>query len=121
VSCSTSRTFPRKPRVQVIVPSPLADAMRALLSGDASAQPTVDGDRVALEAGDRQAAGQRLNHDFPDYRRLARPSSGRGVLVDVAALRTAVQAARSARACAWTTNHRASAPPIVLARQLRAG
>jgi len=79
------------PRVQVIVPSPLADAMRALLSDGASAQLTVDGDHVALEAGDRQASGQRLNHDFPDYRRLARPSSGRGVLVDVAALRTAVE------------------------------
>jgi DNA-binding transcriptional MerR regulator len=80
------------PRVQVIVPSPLADAMRALLSGDASAQLAVDGDRVALEAGDGQATGQRLNHDFPDYRRLVRPSSGRGVVVDVAALRTAVEA-----------------------------
>ena len=80
------------PRVQVIVPSPLADAMRALLSGDASAELAVDGDRVVLEAGDRQAAGNRLNHDFPDYRRFVRPSSGRGVLVDVAALRTAVEA-----------------------------
>jgi DNA-binding transcriptional MerR regulator len=81
------------PRVQIIVPAPLADAMRALLSGDASAQLAVDGDRVALEAEGRQATGERLNHDFPDYRRLlARPSSGRGVVVDVAALRTAVQA-----------------------------
>jgi DNA-binding transcriptional MerR regulator len=79
------------PRVQVIVPSPLADAMRALLSGGASAQVAVDGDRVALEAADRQAVGQRLNHDFPDYRRFAGPSSGRGVLVDVAALREAVE------------------------------
>lgn len=36
-------------------------------------------------------SGQRFSHDFPDYRRLARPSSGRGVLADVAALRTAVE------------------------------
>jgi DNA-binding transcriptional MerR regulator len=79
-------------RVQVIVPSPLADAMRALLSGDGSAQLAVDGDRVALEVGGRQASGQRLSHDFPDYRRLVGPSPGRGVLVEVAALRTAVQA-----------------------------
>ncbi|MEU2717846.1 MerR family transcriptional regulator [Streptomyces sp. NPDC007205] len=79
------------PRVQVIVPSPLADAMRALLSDDASVQLTVDGDRVALETGDRQAAGQCLDHDFPDYRRLVRLPAGRRALVDVTAFREAVE------------------------------
>ncbi|MFD9357150.1 MerR family transcriptional regulator [Streptomyces sp. NPDC060031] len=79
------------PRVQVIVPSPLADAMRALLSDDASVQLTVEGDRVALEAGGRQAAGQCLDHDFPDYRRLVRLPAGRRALVDVPALRKAVE------------------------------
>jgi DNA-binding transcriptional MerR regulator len=78
-------------RVQVVVPSPLADAMRALLTGDASVQLTLDGDRVALEAGDRQAAGQVLNHEFPDYRRLIRLPAGRRVLVDVPAFRDAVE------------------------------
>ncbi|MEV1005945.1 MerR family transcriptional regulator [Streptomyces sp. NPDC049881] len=75
------------PRAQVIVPSPLADAMRALLTDDASVQLTVDGDRVALETGDRQVAGQCLDHDFPDYRRLVRLPSGRRALVDVPAFR----------------------------------
>ncbi|WPW26666.1 MerR family transcriptional regulator [Streptomyces atratus] len=79
------------PRMQVIVPSPLADAMRALLSDDASAQLTVDGDRVVLEAGDRQAAGQCLDHDFPDYRRLIRLPAGHRALVDVPAFRVAVE------------------------------
>jgi DNA polymerase III sliding clamp (beta) subunit (PCNA family) len=79
------------PRVQVIVPSPLAGAMRALLSDDASVQLTVDGDRVALEAGDRQAAGQCLHHDFPDYRRLVRLPAGHRALVDVPAFRSAVE------------------------------
>ncbi|MHA5047090.1 DNA polymerase III subunit beta family protein [Streptomyces sp. SD15] len=79
------------PRVQVIVPVPLADAMRALLSGEAPVQLAVDGDRVTLETGDRQAAGQCLDHDFPDYRRLVRLSVGRRVLVDVPAFRRAVQ------------------------------
>lgn len=51
---------------------------------------SLDGDRVALDAGDRQAAGQRLNHDFADYRRLVRLSSGHRVLIDVPALRRAV-------------------------------
>ncbi|MEU9299177.1 MerR family transcriptional regulator [Streptomyces sp. NPDC048269] len=79
------------PRVQVVVPSPLADAMRALLSDDASVRLTVDGDRVALETGDRQAAGRSLDHDFPDYRRLVRLPAGRRVPVDVPAFREALE------------------------------
>jgi DNA-binding transcriptional MerR regulator len=79
------------PRVQIIVPSPLADAMRALLGGDESVQLAVDGDRVTLEAGDRQAAGQCLDHDFPDYRRLVRLPAGRRALVDVATFQEAVE------------------------------
>jgi DNA polymerase III sliding clamp (beta) subunit (PCNA family) len=79
------------PRRQVFVPLPLADAMRALLTDDASVQLTVDGDRVALQAGDRQAAGQCLTRGFPDYRRLVRPPSGHGILVDVRAFRQAVE------------------------------
>ncbi|MGW6709639.1 DNA polymerase III subunit beta family protein [Streptomyces sp. NPDC054956] len=79
-------------RVQVIVPAPLADAMRALLGDEtASVRFTVDGGRVALETGDREAAGQCLDHDFPDYRRLVRLPAGRRALVDVPAFRTAVE------------------------------
>ncbi|MFJ9763902.1 MerR family transcriptional regulator [Streptomyces erythrochromogenes] len=79
------------PRVQVIVPSRLADAMRALLSEDASVLLTVDGDRVALRSGDHEAAGRCLDHEFPDHRRLVRLPAGRRALVDVAALRRAVE------------------------------
>ncbi|MER5224997.1 MerR family transcriptional regulator [Streptomyces flaveus] len=81
------------PRVQVIVPAPLADAMRALLNGEEPVQLTVDGDRVTLETGDgsRQAAGQCLDHDFPDYRRLVHLPAGRRTLVDVPAFRKAVE------------------------------
>ncbi|WP_433545676.1 MerR family transcriptional regulator [Streptomyces sp. CA-294286] len=80
------------PRVQAVVPSPLVDAMRALLNDEqGAARLTVDGDRIALEAGDRQAAGRRLDHDFPDYRRLVHLPAGRRVLVDVPAFRRAVE------------------------------
>ncbi|MDX3540997.1 DNA polymerase III subunit beta, partial [Streptomyces sp. MB09-01] len=79
------------PRVQVVVPSPLADAMRALLSDDASVRLAVDGGRVTLEAGDRQTAGQCVDHDFPDYRRLVRLPAGRRALVDVEAFRKALE------------------------------
>ncbi|WLW55009.1 MerR family transcriptional regulator [Streptomyces sp. YU58] len=78
-------------RVQVIVPSPLADAMRALLDGEGSVRLSVDGDRVSLEAGDRQAAGQCLDHDFPDYRRLLPVPGGRRAPVEVAAFRKALE------------------------------
>ncbi|MFB7455312.1 MerR family transcriptional regulator [Streptomyces sp. NPDC056188] len=74
-------------RVQVTVPLPLADAMRALLGGEEPVQLTLDSNRVALETGDRQAAGHCLDHDFPDYRRLVRLPTGRRALLDVAAFR----------------------------------
>ncbi|MFE2326477.1 MerR family transcriptional regulator [Streptomyces sp. NPDC059385] len=79
------------PRVQAIVPSPLVDAMRALLDDDASVELTVDGDRVAMETGGRQVAGRSLEHEFPDYRRLVRLPAGRRVLVDVPGFREAVE------------------------------
>jgi DNA polymerase III sliding clamp (beta) subunit (PCNA family) len=78
-------------RAQIIVPSPLADAMRALLSDGGSVQLTLEGNHVALEAGTRQAAGQCLDHDFPDYRRLVRLPAGTRALVDVPAFREAVE------------------------------
>ncbi|MEV8036272.1 MerR family transcriptional regulator [Streptomyces sp. NPDC086182] len=78
-------------RVQIIVPSPLADAMRALLGGEESVRIAVDGDRVTLETGDRQTAGQCLGHDFPDYRRLVNLPAGQRALVDVATFQEAVE------------------------------
>ncbi|MGV9991765.1 DNA polymerase III subunit beta family protein [Streptomyces sp. NPDC003374] len=76
------------PRAQAVVPLPLVDAMRALLGGgEETVRLAVDGDRVTLEAGDRQAAGRCAGHDFPDHRRLAGLPAGRRVLVDVPAFR----------------------------------
>ncbi|MFD9304787.1 MerR family transcriptional regulator [Streptomyces sp. NPDC060048] len=79
------------PRVQAVVPSPLVDAMRALLGGDTPVRLAVEGERVTLEAGELEAAGQRLAHDFPDYRRLVRVPAGRRALVDVPAFRKEVE------------------------------
>ncbi|MEV4680700.1 MerR family transcriptional regulator [Streptomyces kurssanovii] len=79
------------PRVQVIVPTPLVDAMRVLLTGEEPVQLTMDGDRVTLETGDRQVAGRCLDLEFPDYRRLVRLPAGRRALVDVAAFRHALE------------------------------
>ncbi|MDQ1040384.1 DNA-binding transcriptional MerR regulator [Streptomyces sp. V3I8] len=79
-------------REQVIVPTALADAMRALLDSEGPARLCVDGDRVTLEAGDRQAAGRCLDHGFPDHRRLVPLADRRHALVEVAAFRQALAA-----------------------------
>ncbi|WP_333778034.1 DNA polymerase III subunit beta family protein [Streptomyces sp. IBSBF 3136] len=78
-------------RVQVVVASPLVDAMRALLDGEGPVRLSVDGDRVTLDVGDRQAAGRCLDHDFPDYRRLLPRTAGRRAVVEVAAFRKALE------------------------------
>ncbi|MFJ1732732.1 MerR family transcriptional regulator [Streptomyces sp. NPDC088254] len=78
-------------RVQAIVPSPLADAMRALLDGEEPVRLSVDDGRVTLEAGDRQASGQWLDHDFPDYRRLLPQADGHRAVVEVADFREALE------------------------------
>lgn len=80
------------PRTQVVVPLPLADAMRALLTtSEEPVQLALDGDRVTLETGDRQTAGRSLGHDFPDYRRLVHLPAGRRAHVDTAAFRQALE------------------------------
>ncbi|MFD6290426.1 MerR family transcriptional regulator [Streptomyces sp. NPDC060205] len=78
-------------RTQVLVPLPLADAMRALLTGGETVNLVVDGDRVMLEAGERQTAGQVIGHEFPDYRRLVNLPAGRRVRIDTAAFRAALE------------------------------
>ncbi|MFJ5040078.1 DNA polymerase III subunit beta family protein [Streptomyces parvulus] len=79
------------PPARILVPAPLVDAMRALLSGDETVHLSVEDNRVTLWAGDRQAAGERLAYDFPDYRRLVRLPAGRRAEVDVAAFRKALE------------------------------
>ncbi|MDQ0778940.1 DNA-binding transcriptional MerR regulator [Streptomyces aurantiacus] len=79
------------PQTQVVVPLPLADAMRALLTGEESALLSADGDRVTLEAGDRQTAGQSLGHEFPDYRRLVHLPAGQRARIDTTAFREALE------------------------------
>jgi DNA polymerase III sliding clamp (beta) subunit (PCNA family) len=78
-------------REQVLVPTPLVDAMRALLGDDEPARFVVEAGRVTLEAGERRVSGQLLAHDFPDYRRLVQLPAGRRVVVDVPALREALE------------------------------
>ncbi|MEY2227502.1 MerR family transcriptional regulator [Streptomyces sp. BF23-19] len=77
-------------RIQLTVPAPLVDAMRALLTDDSPALLTVDGDGIELETQGRRVAGQVLGEEFPDYRRLTRLPEGRRIPLDVPALRKAL-------------------------------
>ncbi|MEV5486635.1 MerR family transcriptional regulator [Streptomyces bobili] len=77
--------------VRVIVPAPLTDAMRALLGGEGPVRLSIEGDRVTLDAGDRQVAGQCLDDGFPEYRRLLPLPGGHRAPVDVAAFRKALE------------------------------
>ncbi|WP_234343253.1 MerR family transcriptional regulator [Streptomyces sp. WM6372] len=97
----TSATGHDGGRVQATVPTPLADAMRALLTDGAPARLTVDGDKVELETQGRQVAGQGLGEEFPDYRRLSRLPEGRRLTLDVPALRRAL-AAQDGEVCVLT-------------------
>ncbi|MER6450015.1 MerR family transcriptional regulator [Streptomyces venezuelae] len=83
----TSTTGHGGERVRLTVPTPLVDAMRALLAGDSPALLTVDGDGIELETQGRRVAGQGLGEEFPDYRRLTRLPEGRRIPLDVPALR----------------------------------
>ncbi|MEV7559683.1 MerR family transcriptional regulator [Streptomyces sp. NPDC089795] len=77
-------------RIQLTVPAPLVDAMRALLTDDSAALLTVDGDAIELETQGRRVAGRALGEEFPDYRRLTSLPAGRRVPLDVPALRQAL-------------------------------
>nr|WP_323181702.1 DNA polymerase III subunit beta [Streptomyces antibioticus] len=79
------------PRTQVVVPLPLVDSMRALITGEVPVHLAMDGDRVTLETGDRQTAGRSIGHEFPDYRRLVDLPAGRRAHVDTAAFRKALE------------------------------
>ncbi|MDX6315170.1 MAG: hypothetical protein QOF44_4634 [Streptomyces sp.] len=83
--------------LSVIVPTALADEIRALLDGAAQAQVTLDGDRITAEAAGGKATGVRLDHDYPDYRRLTRLDDAvHRVTVEAAALRDSLAAGSEA-------------------------
>ncbi|RKN47273.1 MerR family transcriptional regulator [Streptomyces hoynatensis] len=84
------------PAARALVPTPLAEAMRALLAAGPgreadAAELAVEGELVTLRTAGRTASGRRLPHEFPDYRRLVALPEGRSVTVDAPALGAAVR------------------------------
>ncbi|MCC9307632.1 MerR family transcriptional regulator [Kitasatospora sp. RB6PN24] len=76
-----------------LVPAALADRMRALAEqGAGELELTLAGGELRAEAGGSAVAGERLDLDFPDYRRLLRLDQTHRVEIDGAELRRAVLA-----------------------------
>lgn len=80
-------------------PVGFVDEARALLTGGGPATLVLGADGISLRFRDRRVTGTPLDHDFPDYRRLLRETTGgpgrRRVTVDVAGLRERLAAAET--------------------------
>jgi DNA-binding transcriptional MerR regulator len=75
------------PAVSAIVPVALIDDVLEALPEDGPVTIEVDGDALTVEVAGRTLLGQRIDHDFPDYRRLVRDTAEHRVDVDVVRLR----------------------------------
>lgn len=60
------------PAVGALLPTALTDAARALLNDAEDAELLVTERQFTIRAAGRELTGERLDHDFPDYRRLLR-------------------------------------------------
>ncbi len=74
--------------VRALVPAALADAVRALLPRDGEAVLTLGGGRAEARAAGRTVAGECLEHDFPDHRRLMEVPGSRRLTAGAGALRS---------------------------------
>ena len=92
------------PPARFLVPLPLMDAARPLLTGDDPVTLTLGAGHVAVDAAGQRVEGTPIDAEFPDHRRLIHtefpahglvPQGGR-ITVDVATLREAVATGPSA-------------------------
>lgn len=74
-------------KLSVLLPVDLVDEVLTALGDDGEATIRVAGDEIAVELPGRTVTGRRLDHDFPDYRRILHGSPAHRVDVDAAALR----------------------------------
>jgi len=76
------------PAASAIAPTAFVDELRALLDGDGDTELVIDGDRLtATTAVGRRVTGERIDQDYPDYRRMLRLEPTHQLPVDTAALR----------------------------------
>ncbi|MFD7908761.1 MULTISPECIES: MerR family transcriptional regulator [unclassified Kitasatospora] len=80
-----------EPRAGTIVPTALADALRALLADATEAELTLGGGFVRIETGAHRIEGATPDLDYPDYRALTRLDPLHRVDIPAADLRGAVE------------------------------
>ncbi len=78
-----------------LLPVALVDEVLAALGDAGPVTIRVAGDEITVELPGRSFTGQRLDHDFPDYRRILRGSAAHRVEIDATELRARVAAART--------------------------
>jgi DNA-binding transcriptional MerR regulator len=74
--------------LSALLPVTLVDELIATLGDDGPATVGVAGDEITVEMAGRTLTGRRLDHEFPDYRRILRPTSAHHIDTDVDRLRT---------------------------------
>jgi DNA-binding transcriptional MerR regulator len=79
--------------LSALLPVALVDEVLAALGDDGPATIRIAGNDVTVELPGRTVGGRRLDHDFPDYRRILHGSAAHRVDVDVAELRAQLAAA----------------------------
>ncbi|MEU9042405.1 MULTISPECIES: MerR family transcriptional regulator [unclassified Kitasatospora] len=87
-----SGDLPEQPVAGTIVPTPLVDALRALLGpGTDEVTLTLGGGLVRAEAGGHRIEGAALDFDYPDHRVLTRLEPEHRITLPAAELRAAVE------------------------------
>ena len=81
------------PPASAIAPVALVDEVLAALGDGGPVTVGIVGDEITVEVAGRVLGGRRLDHDFPDYRRLLRTSAAHRVDVDVDRFRAELTAA----------------------------
>ncbi len=81
------------PAASAIAPVALVDEVLAALGDRGPVTVRIVGDEITVEVAGRVLGGRRLDHDFPDYRRLLRTSAAHRVDVDVDRFRAELTAA----------------------------
>lgn len=74
------------PAARVIAPASFVDELRPLLTGG-TVELEIDGQLLTATVGGRQVGGERLDHDYPDYRPMLRLRPTHQVEVAAGALR----------------------------------
>lgn len=81
--------------LSALLPVDLVDEALAAPGDDGPATIRVAGKEITIELPGRTLTGRRLDHDFPDYRRIRHGSATYRLAVDVAALRAQLAAAQT--------------------------